>query len=358
MTCVSNQVGGDLVGNARWLGVLTRDLLDRGRRPPGRRPARRPLDRRLHVRVPDRGRLRPPVPRGDRHERRAAAAAARLPRPARHPRPLRLRRLDQVADRARGHDLRRLRPVLGAPGLCRAGAHQDDGPHRHAPQPRAGGGGRGRRRRRGLGADPGHRAGRGRASTTAPSSRPSSPTSWPPTRGASGATTGTPRPAATTSPSGPSTAPVRPQTEERAETLPDGASGWMSLAVTVTDRDAVRPPGGYAPNQRTTPPQEETHARTKGLRTIAALFVAGRSSPRRRARRRRRRRQRRHDRAVRRQRHRSTRIPATAAIRPTRPRPATPTRLADAVEAGEDEGTLARHDRRPGRPPRRRTTRC
>lgn len=31
MTCISNQVGGNLVGNARWLGVLTRDLLDRAR---------------------------------------------------------------------------------------------------------------------------------------------------------------------------------------------------------------------------------------------------------------------------------------------------------------------------------------
>ena len=30
------------------------------------RPARRPVDRRLHVRVPHRGRLRPPVPRGHR----------------------------------------------------------------------------------------------------------------------------------------------------------------------------------------------------------------------------------------------------------------------------------------------------
>jgi DMSO/TMAO reductase YedYZ molybdopterin-dependent catalytic subunit len=29
MTCISNQVGGNLVGNARWLGVRTRDLLDR-----------------------------------------------------------------------------------------------------------------------------------------------------------------------------------------------------------------------------------------------------------------------------------------------------------------------------------------
>jgi DMSO/TMAO reductase YedYZ molybdopterin-dependent catalytic subunit len=28
MTCVSNQVGGNLVGNARWLGVLARDLLE------------------------------------------------------------------------------------------------------------------------------------------------------------------------------------------------------------------------------------------------------------------------------------------------------------------------------------------
>lgn len=28
LTCISNQVGGDLVGNARWLGVLARDLLD------------------------------------------------------------------------------------------------------------------------------------------------------------------------------------------------------------------------------------------------------------------------------------------------------------------------------------------
>ena len=31
MTCISNPVGGDLVGHARWLGVLTRQLLDRAR---------------------------------------------------------------------------------------------------------------------------------------------------------------------------------------------------------------------------------------------------------------------------------------------------------------------------------------
>jgi DMSO/TMAO reductase YedYZ molybdopterin-dependent catalytic subunit len=31
MTCISNPVGGDLVGHARWLGVLTRELLDKAR---------------------------------------------------------------------------------------------------------------------------------------------------------------------------------------------------------------------------------------------------------------------------------------------------------------------------------------
>jgi DMSO/TMAO reductase YedYZ molybdopterin-dependent catalytic subunit len=31
MTCISNPVGGDLIGHARWLGVLTRELLDEAR---------------------------------------------------------------------------------------------------------------------------------------------------------------------------------------------------------------------------------------------------------------------------------------------------------------------------------------
>ena len=34
MTCISNPVGGDLVGHARWLGVLTRALLDEARPVP------------------------------------------------------------------------------------------------------------------------------------------------------------------------------------------------------------------------------------------------------------------------------------------------------------------------------------
>ncbi|OPX10878.1 molybdopterin-dependent oxidoreductase, partial [Gordonia sp. i37] len=35
LTCVSNEVGGDLIGNARWLGVRMKDLLDRAGVRPG-----------------------------------------------------------------------------------------------------------------------------------------------------------------------------------------------------------------------------------------------------------------------------------------------------------------------------------
>ena len=52
------------------------------------------------------------------------------------------------------------------------------------------------------------------------------------TPGASGATSGTPpRPPHARRPGTDGTGEV--QTEERSETLPDGASGWMSLVVTV-----------------------------------------------------------------------------------------------------------------------------
>src|SRR4029077_15911180 len=35
LSCVSNEVGGDLVGNARWQGVRLADLLDRAGGQPG-----------------------------------------------------------------------------------------------------------------------------------------------------------------------------------------------------------------------------------------------------------------------------------------------------------------------------------
>ena len=54
IACVSNQVGGDLVGNALWTGVDLRERARHGRRAAGRDPDRRPLGRRLHRRLPDR----------------------------------------------------------------------------------------------------------------------------------------------------------------------------------------------------------------------------------------------------------------------------------------------------------------
>jgi Oxidoreductase molybdopterin binding domain len=103
MTCVSNPVGGDLIGHARWLGVLTRDVLDRagvrrgadqvvgrcahhagdrgGRGQPGRHPQRR---RGADGVRPDRLRVRGARPghpgRGARRSDRPADLGARLPR--------------------------------------------------------------------------------------------------------------------------------------------------------------------------------------------------------------------------------------------------------------------------------------
>ena len=76
IACVSNEVGGDLVGNAKWTGVRLRDVLDlagvQPQRPPARRPVGRWLDRR-HADGLGHGR----GPRADdrgQDERRAAAA--------------------------------------------------------------------------------------------------------------------------------------------------------------------------------------------------------------------------------------------------------------------------------------------
>ena len=74
LSCVSNPVGGDLVGNARWQGVLLKDMLDEAGVQPGATQivsrsgdgwtaAPRPRDRD--------GRTRRDA--GDRHERRTVA---------------------------------------------------------------------------------------------------------------------------------------------------------------------------------------------------------------------------------------------------------------------------------------------
>ena len=61
LSCVSNEVGGDLVGNALWSGVPLADLLDRAGPSRRRHPDRRSVGRRLDRRVPDRGRRRRPA---------------------------------------------------------------------------------------------------------------------------------------------------------------------------------------------------------------------------------------------------------------------------------------------------------
>ena len=105
IACVSNEVGGELVGNALWT-----------RRAAARRPRRWPASRP----APPRSSAAPSTAspsgfptRGDRpgrdadgrhrHERRAAPARARLPGAADRPGPVRLRQRHEVADRDRAH---------------------------------------------------------------------------------------------------------------------------------------------------------------------------------------------------------------------------------------------------------------
>ena len=76
IACVSNEVGGDLVGNALWRGVALRDLLDRAGVQDGCHAGRRPLGRRLDGRAsrPPGWTTRARGSGGGGHERRAAAA--------------------------------------------------------------------------------------------------------------------------------------------------------------------------------------------------------------------------------------------------------------------------------------------
>ncbi len=163
LTCVSNEVGGPYVGGARWLGVRTKDLLERAGITPGRRPDLQPLHRghdHLHPGAgPDR---RPRGARRRRDERRAAARPmhgfpARLVTPGlygfvgatkwltRHP----------------GHDLPGRERLLDRPRVGHRRAHPHPVTHRHPARaeparcrPR-------RHRRRRLGAAARHREGRG-----------------------------------------------------------------------------------------------------------------------------------------------------------------------------------------------------
>ena len=84
IACVSNEVGGNLVGNAKWTGVRLRDVLDiAGVSSSATQLVGRSVDG-LHRRHADRLGHGPRARADDRgpDERRAAAAGARLSRPA------------------------------------------------------------------------------------------------------------------------------------------------------------------------------------------------------------------------------------------------------------------------------------
>ena len=133
LNCVSNEVGGGLVGNVRWSGVRIADLLaDLG------------VIRRRRLRLPDLARrlvLRDAAGRADRRPRRDARRRderspaphrARLPGPHRRPRALRLRLGDQVGRGHGGHHLRQGGRLLDDQGLVGRGAGQDRLAHRRA----------------------------------------------------------------------------------------------------------------------------------------------------------------------------------------------------------------------------------
>ena len=84
IACVSNEVGGKLVGNAKWTGVRLRDVLDIAGVQAVGDAARRAFGRRLDGRDAD-GLGHGPGARADdraQDERRAAAAGSTATRPA------------------------------------------------------------------------------------------------------------------------------------------------------------------------------------------------------------------------------------------------------------------------------------
>ncbi len=218
LSCVSNQVGGGLISNGRWTGVLLSDVLVRSGREPGQdharlRAAGGPQRGRLYHGLQDRDSAGRPRGAGRlRSERQRAAPQARLPGPSRRPRPLRLHLGNQVDHRDRAHRLG-LRRLLDPTHLGKGRPREDPVPHRYH---------RGRRptsppARSRSAASPGppsaaSSASRSPPTAARPGTTPASPPTWTRwTPGASTSTTGTPDPASTRCRSAPPTARARPR---------------------------------------------------------------------------------------------------------------------------------------------------
>ena len=133
LSCVSNPVGGDLVGNALWQGVRLADILDEaGLQEGAEQVVSRSVDgwtcgSPIEAIMDGRDAML-----GDRDERRAAPGRPRLPGADRRARPVRLRVGDEVGDRHPPDPLGGLRRLLGAAWVVEARSGEDDGAHRHA----------------------------------------------------------------------------------------------------------------------------------------------------------------------------------------------------------------------------------
>ncbi len=160
LTCVSNEVGGPYIGNARWVGAPLKPLLEEaGVHPGADQIVSRSVDgftvgTPTSVAMDGRDAMLAVSMNGE-----VAAVHPRVPRPHDRARVVRLRVGDEMDHRHRAHDVRCVRRLLGAARLGAAGGDQDGVPDRHPAIEREGRHGDGGRRR--VGSAPRHRTGRG-----------------------------------------------------------------------------------------------------------------------------------------------------------------------------------------------------
>ena len=235
LACVSNEVGGDLVGNATWLGLPIGAPAAAGR-------ARAEADMVLSTSVDGFTAGTPLAALTDGRdallavgdERRAAAARARVPGPDGRARPLRLRLGHEVGGGPGGHPVRPRRRLLDAAGLVAAGADQDRVADRRASRRRPAARGPGRRRGRRVGPAPrdrGRRGPRRRRGLAAGPARRAGDASTP---GGNGCYAWDAAPGRHTLQVRATDRTGTAQTGVETPPAPDGATGWHTITVDVS----------------------------------------------------------------------------------------------------------------------------
>ena len=231
LCCVSNEVGGDLIGNAWWSGVLVRDLLAEAGVKPDANAVRQTSRDGWDCGTPLAALTDP------KRNAMLAIAMNGQPLPVQHGFPVRMVvpglygyvSAVQVDRGPRGDHLRQVLGVLDRPRLVGEGAGQDRVADRRTPQRSNGA----RRGRCASAAAPGRSTPGSRrwssSSTAAPGRRPTSGGSPARTPGCSG-------PARWTSPRASTGSVVRAtdtsgytQTPVKADVVPNGATGWHNI---------------------------------------------------------------------------------------------------------------------------------